>query len=233
MNTQRTDRPWGQQPAQPLPDAANSLIHHMDRLFEEPDPWRYRTSAYEARKRAITMACLPDLRYGRGFEPGCANGALSELLAARCSELVCADASAGALHRAVEQVGARQGVQWRQLTVPQHWPEEHFDLIVLSEFLYYLDAQACTAVAQQCLASLTPGGSVLACHWRGQADDFVIQGSEAHGCLREVFHSSPEMAAVRAHREADFLIDVWSMRSSSPAAVLSPSLPNRAEGSRR
>lgn len=185
------------------------LIHHMDQLFQRPDPWNYRTSPYEIRKRAVTLACLPQRRYASAFEPGCANGVLSEQLLARCDQLLCADASAAALGRAAEQVGARQGLTWRQMTVPDEWPTERFDLIVLSELLYYLDTPACHAVAQRCLRSLRPGGTLLACHWRQSADDFLSTGEIAHGVLQDVFEASGDMSHVRMHREKDFLIDVW------------------------
>ena len=34
------------------------------------DPWGYRTRWYEARKRRLAAACLPDRAYDSGFEPG-------------------------------------------------------------------------------------------------------------------------------------------------------------------
>lgn len=185
------------------------LIRHMDQLFQRADPWNYRTSPYEIRKRAVTLACLPQWRYASAFEPGCANGVLSEQLLARCDQLLCADASTAALGRAAEQVGARPGLTWRQMTVPDEWPSERFDLIVLSELLYYLDTPACQAVAQHCLRSLRPGGTLLACHWRQSADDFLSTGEISHGVLQDVFDASGDMSHVRMHREKDFLIDVW------------------------
>ena len=42
-------------------------------LFEaSDDPWSFKSRWYEARKRALTLAALPKLRYGRAYEPGCA-----------------------------------------------------------------------------------------------------------------------------------------------------------------
>ena len=52
------------------------------------DPWHFETSWYERRKYELTMAALPRERYRRAFEPGCANGALTERLASRCDERV-------------------------------------------------------------------------------------------------------------------------------------------------
>jgi SAM-dependent methyltransferase len=188
------------------------LVRHMDVLFQRPDPWGYRTSPYEARKRAVTLACLPQARYTSGFEPGCANGVLSEPLLARCEQLLCADASRAALNRAAEQVGMRPGLSWRQMTIPQEWPDQPLDLIVLSELLYYLDAEDCLLVAQHCVQTLRPGGTVLACHWRQTADDFLISGEAAHDGLRQVFDASGVVQHTRLHRETDFQIDVWTRR---------------------
>ncbi len=186
------------------------LIRHMDQLFQRADPWNYRTSPYEIRKRAVTLACLPQWRYASAFEPGCANGVLSEQLLTRCDALLCADASLAALRRAAEQVGDRPGLSWRQMTVPDEWPDERFDLIVLSELMYYLDLDACHQVAERCLSSLRPGGTLLACHWRHAADDFQCTGEGAHAALREVFNRAGVMGHMRMHRERDFLIDVWT-----------------------
>ena len=118
--------------------------------------------------------------------------------------------SGSALRRAAEQVGDRPGLSWRQMTVPDEWPDERFDLIVLSELMYYLDLDACHQVAERCLSSLRPGGTLLACHWRHAADDFQCTGEGAHAALREVFNRAGVMGHMRMHRERDFLIDVWT-----------------------
>lgn len=55
------------------------------------DPWAFRTRWYERRKRELVMASLPRQCYQRVFEPACANGELSALLAERCAELLCQD----------------------------------------------------------------------------------------------------------------------------------------------
>jgi trans-aconitate methyltransferase len=74
---------------------------HFDELFRlDADPWRTRTSWYEARKRALTLAALPDERYARAFEPGCGAGELTAALARRCAHVVASDASAAAVRKA-------------------------------------------------------------------------------------------------------------------------------------
>ena len=41
--------------------------------------------------------------------------------------------------------------------IPAEWPDGMFDLIVLSEVLYYLDAAANLATARRAAAALRPG----------------------------------------------------------------------------
>ena len=63
----------------------------FDRLFEaSEDPWGFRTRWYEARKRSITLACLPEAHYQNAYEPGCANGELAAALAPRmcCQKVI-------------------------------------------------------------------------------------------------------------------------------------------------
>ena len=32
---------------------------YFDQIYQQPDPFQYRSRWYEARKRALTLACLP------------------------------------------------------------------------------------------------------------------------------------------------------------------------------
>ena len=57
---------------------------NFERVYrDDPDPWRFATSAYEQRRYDITIACLPEARYRRAFEPACAIGELTRRLAVR------------------------------------------------------------------------------------------------------------------------------------------------------
>lgn len=68
------------------------------------DPWAFRTRWYERRKRELVMASLPRQCYQRVFEPACANGELSALLAERCAELLCQDLDPTAVGLARERL---------------------------------------------------------------------------------------------------------------------------------
>jgi LmbE family N-acetylglucosaminyl deacetylase len=67
------------------------------------DPWGLADRFYERRKRAAVVAALPRERFRRVFEPGCANGLLTEQLARRADEVVAWDVVAAAARRTAQR----------------------------------------------------------------------------------------------------------------------------------
>jgi len=64
-------------------------VSSFEELYRaDPDPWQFATSRYEQRRYDITVACLPEERYGAAFEPGCAVGELTRRLAGRCDRVL-------------------------------------------------------------------------------------------------------------------------------------------------
>lgn len=186
----------------------------FDRMFQtSDDPWGFRTRWYEARKRSITLACLPDRHYESGYEPGCANGELAAALAPRCSQLRVSDGSETALalcrRRLAEFSHAEVAHEW----LPDDWPRQRFDLIVLSELGFYLDESTLTTVAARVTASLEDAGTVLACHWRHPVEGFTLRGDAVHAILDRQLG----LSRLVHHEEPDFVLDVWSSDGRSVA----------------
>jgi cyclopropane fatty-acyl-phospholipid synthase-like methyltransferase len=146
----------------------------------DPDPWRFADSAYERAKYDATLAALPRPRYGRALEVGCSIGVLTRDLAPRCGTLLAVDAAEAPLAAARGRCTGLPQVGFRRMQVPQDWPEEAapFDLILLSEVVYYLDAADVAQLAARVGASLAPGGEVLLVHWIGETD-YPLSGDEA------------------------------------------------------
>jgi SAM-dependent methyltransferase len=140
------------------------------------DPWRFRTSPYERSKYQATVAALTRPRYRRCLEVGCAIGVLSALLAQRCDKLVAVDGSATAIAEASRQ--NLQNVRFEVAFLPDQFPEESFDLIVLSEVLYYFSPTDLSRLAEKCLAALMDGGEMILCHWLGETD-YPLTGRQA------------------------------------------------------
>lgn len=180
---------------------------YFEAMFRKSDdPWEFQTRWYERRKRALTLACLPSDRYAHGFEPGCANGELSARLATRCDRLLVSDGIDKAVALSRQRLKDFGNVEVRKAWIPRDWPNDKFDLIVLSEFLFYLQPEAIAQIAAKAQASLMPGGVILACHWRHPIQHCVVNGDEAHAEL-ERFIALPNQCRVV---EPDLRIDVWS-----------------------
>ncbi|NWA81271.1 SAM-dependent methyltransferase [Pseudomonas sp. D2002] len=188
---------------------------YFDQLFAgNDDPWAFRQRWYERRKRALTLAVLTRPRYTSIFEPGCANGELSAELAPRCDRLVCCDTAAAAVALAKNRLLGFPHAQVHQSRLPEQWPTEPFELIVLSELCYYLDAEDLHRLIDRALASLTDNGQLLACHWRPAIDGCPQTAEQVHALLQQRLGMPP----VAQHHESDFLLDLWSRDGTSVAS---------------
>ncbi len=187
---------------------------YFDQLFvDNDDPWAFRQRWYERRKRALTLALLTKARYASIFEPGCANGELSAELAPRAERLLCCDAAEAAVTLAQSRLQGFAHAQVRQSRLPDQWPHGTFDLIVLSEWCYYLDADDLSVVIDKVRSSLTSDGQVLACHWRPPIDDCPQTAALVH----QLLHRDLGMPCVAQVDDRDFLLDLWSRDGASVA----------------
>ena len=140
------------------------------------DPWQFRTSEYERDKYQATMQSLTKAKYAAALEVGCSIGILTRLLSPRCISLVAIDASATAIE-AAKSIND-QSVSFRVANLPDEFPKDSFDLIVLSEVLYYFDRSDLAQVAQSCIESISQDGEIVLCHWLGETD-YPLAGVEA------------------------------------------------------
>jgi 2-polyprenyl-3-methyl-5-hydroxy-6-metoxy-1,4-benzoquinol methylase len=151
----------------------------FDALYRsDPDPWRFRTSDYERDKYKATLEALSRPHYEQALEVGCAIGVLTRQLAARCDRVLAIDGSETALDAARRECADAGNVTFACRMVPDGFPKGHYDLIVLSEVLYYLADQDLAIVATQCCDALLPGGEIVLCHWLGETD-YPLTGRDA------------------------------------------------------
>jgi SAM-dependent methyltransferase len=196
-------------------DLATDPRRHFDELFaSNDDPWHFKERWYEWRKRALTLACLRRARYASGYEPGCANGELSAVLAERCDRLLISDGAPAAVALAQRRVAALPHVSAVQAWLPDEWPDARFDLIVISELAYYLDDGALRGIAEKARRSLLPGGDIVACHWRHPIEGCRLDGDAVHEEMSEALG----LARVWSLVDPDFRLDIWSTDERSVAA---------------
>jgi SAM-dependent methyltransferase len=189
---------------------------YFDQMYAtSADPWGFGTRWYETRKYAISLALLPAERYGDAFEPGCSIGVLTEQLARRCDRLLACDGSAAAVRQAAARTAGRPNVSVQRRVIPGDWPAGEFDLIVLSELLYYFAGDDLPKVLDRAVNALRPDGALLAVHWRHPVADYPHTGDEVHQALA----GQAGLGRLVEHREPDFLAEVYIRTDGEPLSV--------------
>lgn len=217
---------------------------YFDALYSDStDPWDYQTRWYEKRKRDMCLAVLPQAQYNNAIELGCGNGVFSELLAHRCQALVSIDGNSQAVKLAKERLSESSHVKVIQGIIPnalltlentllsayplsERLPldgsvinKPPFDLIVISEILYYLSPKDIDAVIAWIKQNLASDGTLICCHWRYPIDGFEMTGETVHRRLHQAFNDAANedngksQQAAFTHQsklvDTDFLLDVW------------------------
>ena len=158
-----------------LPPAYFDQVYQANR-----DPWNFETSPYEQAKYAATLAVLPRPHYPAAFEIGCSLGVLTAQLAPRCGHLLAVDVSEAALAQARTRCADLPQVALRLMRVPEEFPGQPFDLILLSEVGYYWSPADLARAADQLITGLLPGGQLLLVHWTAPVHDYPLTGDDVH-----------------------------------------------------
>lgn len=163
------------------PQSKTLTARYFENLYScDPDPWKFETSEYEAQKYAATLAALPRACYQTAFEIGGSIGVLTEKLAARCQDLLSADLSKVAQAKAIARCQNLAQVRFKILNVPLEYPDEQFDLIVVSEVGYYWCVEDLKVAQDKIVASLQPSGHLLLVHWVQDAPEYPLRGNDVH-----------------------------------------------------
>jgi len=178
------------------PEGLNSLYATTQ------DPWDYTTSWYELRKRQITVACLPEERYRRCYEPGCSIGELTKVLAPRCAELLATDGAATAVQLAREATQGLGHVRDEHAVLPQELPGGSFDLIVLSELLYFFPDEHLPGLVDVIAGRLASDGDLVAVHCN------AMESCAGAGVHRFLF-AHPRLVPLTHHQDEGFALDVF------------------------
>ncbi|MDI2034684.1 1D-myo-inositol 2-acetamido-2-deoxy-alpha-D-glucopyranoside deacetylase [Paenarthrobacter nitroguajacolicus] len=212
-------RPWETFVWHPSTAGSNSA-KDAERIFDEvhsreDDPWSYTSSWYERRKRALTLAALPEESYESGLELGCSIGTLSEELAKRCRTFLGVDASGTALVEARRRLADYPSAEARHLTMPHEWPEGTFDLVALSETGYYLSPEELTELYGRIQASTRPGGTLILCHWRHPISGWQLDAEAVHSMAR----TQLRWPTHGLYREKDFVLEVLLAPGGEPGGA--------------
>ncbi|MGL5825964.1 MAG: SAM-dependent methyltransferase [Nocardioides sp.] len=186
------------------PDATLSQGHFDNLYAQSADPWNLATAWYERRKYAITVASLPRERYRSAYEPGCSIGELTRLLAPRCDRLLAVDFSPAAVAQAQTVVRHLSHVRVERAAVPENLPDATYDLIVLSEILYYFAEDDLRKAIAGLVKRLEPDGDLVAVHHRASDRCYGYDGFNVHQALTQ----RAELVSMIHHEDEDFVLDV-------------------------
>lgn len=177
---------------------------YFDAMYaRKNDPWDFATSPYERAKYAATLGALANARFASAFEVGCSIGVLTRLLANQCDRLLAVDVAEAALAQARRRCADLGHVAFERLQVPDQWPQQSYDLIVLSEVLYYMSREDVLHTAQRSRASLSPHGTVLLVHYI-LPTDYPCSGDTA----TESFIAAAKLTPSLQRREASYRLDL-------------------------
>ena len=189
-------------------------IDGFDALYRDsPDPWGTQTRWYERRKRDLLMAALPRQRYASAYEAGCGTGHITRSLAPRCDSLLASDASQEAIALTKGATRGFGNVVVARHRLPEDWPRRAFDLVVLSELIYFVDATQCAAIADAARTSAGAHGLVVVCNWRAMIEGYGHTGVEAHAR----FEKRLDLSRTFHYGDADFILSGWSADTLSVA----------------
>lgn len=159
----------------------------FEALYQEnSDPWQFETSEYEAQKYATTLDALPRDVYQSGFEIGGSIGVLTEKLAQRCHSLLSIDVSKIAQAQAIKRCDRLTNIDFQMMSVPQEFPDQNFDLIILSEVGYYWCREDLNRAQELMLDRLRSTGHLLLVHWIVDARVLPLTGDEVHDSFLEL-----------------------------------------------
>jgi len=178
-----------------------------------PDPWGFESLPYEQAKYDDTLAALDGRRFRRALEVGCSIGVLTARLASRTDELVAVDVSDTALDHARARCAALGNVRFEKRRIPGDTPEGAFDLVLLSEVIYYWDSADLAEAATYLRACLRPRGPLLLVHFTGETD-YPKSGDDAVEELRAHLHGG--FVCELAVRRSRYRLDLWT-RSADQA----------------
>lgn len=181
---------------------------YFDKVYAaSDDPWDFASSEYEAGKYAATLAALTKENYRSAFEIGCSIGVLTEQLAERCGKLLAIDVSEKALEQAKKRCANLPNARLRLMRVPNEFPGEIFDLILISEVGYYLAPADWLAAMSKVFAQLADGGQVALVHWTPPVHDYPQTGDAVHDSFAEF--AAGKMRNLKSFRKEKYRLDVW------------------------
>ena len=187
---------------------------YFEQLYaHHADPWSVLTSNYEREKFKATVHALTKPVYEHALEVGCSIGGLTKYLAPRCKALTAIDTSDIAIRRARERC-QQPHVRFVQGHLPDVDVAGPFDLIVLSEVLYYFTVPALIRLGERLTRAASPGAELVVVHWTGKTD-YPLSGDRAMDLFQSMLHATVRRRILRSH----YRLEIWTLERENMSAA--------------
>lgn len=179
---------------------------YFEQLYaHHADPWSVLTSHYEREKFEATVHALTKPVYEHALEVGCSIGGLTQYLAPRCKALTAIDTSGIAIRRAREWC-RQPHVRFVQGHLPDVDIAGPFDLIVLSEVLYYFTVPALIRLGKRLTHAASPGAEVIVVHWTGKTD-YPLSGDRVMDLFPSMLHATVRGCILHSQ----YRLEIWTL----------------------
>ena len=156
---------------------------YLNKFYEgKEDPFNF-ASPYELGKYEHSLRLLEGKSFKRALEVGAAEGIFTEMLAPQCDALIGVEVADVAVERARERLAPLKNVEFIQAALPNNMPDGMFDLIVLSDVLYYFPKDVLLDLLRQFEERLEPGGMIFTLHYLGRIGA-PLMGGDVHDLMR-------------------------------------------------
>ncbi|MGB3298270.1 MAG: class I SAM-dependent methyltransferase, partial [Phormidesmis sp.] len=85
--------------------------------------------------------------------------------------------------KAIQRCEHLPQVRFQILNVPADYPNERFDLVVVSEVGYYWSREDLAKAQTKIIDSLQPKGQLLLVHWLPDVPDYPLTGDDVHNAF--------------------------------------------------
>jgi len=182
------------------------MTRNSGQVYTDADHRSERSGADEALDATLEGCGLGPFK--SALELGGAIGEFTERLAPRCERLTRIDVSATAAAMARRRLVDFPRVEVVRGAIPDAIPDREYDLVVASEILYFLSADAFEQTLATVRARLVPNGRFVAVHWRTEESNRVFAAGDLHARLRD----DPWLEPVHAEQTRNYVLDVLERR---------------------
>lgn len=192
-----------------IPANLGARKEFFDRVYRaDRDPWNCEGGYYERAKRGTMIGALPRKHYGHALDLGCSTGALECELSRICDEVLGVDISEVALEHARHRDYANGNVDFVTADLPREWPEGRYDLIVLSDILYFLSTGEIRQLARLVVRSLNPSGEFVLVNWRGETG-LPLSGADAAACFKDTVAEVGRFSQVVEEAHDGYVLEIF------------------------